>query len=102
MPELIRIDKFIIQKYGSFTSERLRLVTWANRERWNGDSWIPDDFIAPREGDSEYQFDFQPQHDDVFLIAEQFPIPTGTLPPDPRLLGFGEGIFEDEFDGTFE
>ena len=81
-----RIDKFIIEKYGSYTSERLRLVTWANRARWNGDSFIEDDFNAPSEGDPNYHFNFGLVNDNVSEIQSKFAVGDTSSPPHPSLI----------------
>ena len=81
-----RIDKFIIEKYGSYTSERLRLVAWANRARWNGDSFIEDDFDAPSEGDPSHHFNFGLVNDNVSEIQSKFAVGDTSSPPHPSLI----------------
>lgn len=69
-PGMIRLDKFVIAKYGAFTDEGIRLVTWANRENWNGDTFIPPDYISPDP--ASLVWNYAVPRTDVAAIAAQF------------------------------
>lgn len=79
--EMVRLDKFVISKYGTFTDEGVRLVTWGNRENWNGDTFIPTNYIAPDLTSLVWAYAVPRQ--DAASIASQFGTTDLTnLPPD--------------------
>ena len=75
----IRLDKLAIERYGGFNDNRLRVIAWANRVRWDGDAFVDYDFLTPPV--TEFNWTFAQPREDALEVAERFRIPSEEEPP---------------------